>query len=127
MADFDIETRTGWPDDLRIILERYPRETWADHVNIAGMASFWLDIHNGFRRAGEALRGSTGEFREGLVTPERFRSWYAPRRKAARCTRRSLPSMASRATTSTSLPSGLPGFASLSSEMTVRIPESASA
>jgi hemerythrin-like domain-containing protein len=75
----DLETRSGWPQDLRVILERYPRETWPDHVNIAGMARFWLDIHNGFRRAGEALRGSTAEFREGLVTPERFRSWYAPR------------------------------------------------
>ena len=78
-APLDLDTRTGWPEDLRFIVERYPRETWAEHVNLAGMARFWLDIHNGFRRAGETLSGSTGEFREGLVTPERFRSWYAPR------------------------------------------------
>ena len=78
-TSLDLEKRTGWPDDLRFILERYPREAWLDHVNLAGMARFWLDIHNGFRRAGEALRGSTNEFREGLVTADRFRSWYAPR------------------------------------------------
>lgn len=78
-SPLDLETRTGWPADLRFILERFPREAWADHVNLAGMARFWLEIHNGFRRAGEALRGATGEFREGLVTPERFRAWYAPR------------------------------------------------
>lgn len=75
----NLETRAGWPDELRFILERYPREAWADHVNLAGIARFWLDIHNGFRRAGEALRGSTNESREGLATPDRFRSWYAPR------------------------------------------------
>ena len=75
----DLDKRTGWPEELLFILERYPREAWPGHVNLAGMARFWLDIHNGFRRAGEALRGSTNEFREGLVTPDRFRAWYAPR------------------------------------------------
>jgi hypothetical protein len=79
VADLDLNSRLGWPDDLRFILERYPRETWPDHVNLAGMARFWLEIHNGFRRAGAQLQGATGEFREGLLTPERFRSWYAPR------------------------------------------------
>jgi hemerythrin-like domain-containing protein len=75
----DLDMRIGWPEELRFILERYPREAWPGHVNLAGMVRFWLDIHNGFRRAGEALRGSTSEFREGLVTPDRFRSGYAPR------------------------------------------------
>lgn len=78
-SPLDIETRAGWPQELKLFLDQYPREVWPDHVNLAGMAAFWLEIHNGFRRAGEALRGSTGEFREGLVTPERFRSRYAPR------------------------------------------------
>ncbi len=75
----ELTVRAGWPQELRFILERYPRETWPEHVNLAGMAQFWLEIHNSFRRSGEALRGSTSEFREGLVTAERFRSWYAPR------------------------------------------------
>jgi hemerythrin-like domain-containing protein len=74
-----LTTRAGWPQELQFILERYPRETWPGHVDVAGMAQFWLDIHASFRRAGETLRGATNEFREGLVTPERFRSWYAPR------------------------------------------------
>jgi hemerythrin-like domain-containing protein len=75
----DLENRAGWPADLRVILEKYPREQWAEHINLAGMARFWLDIHDGFRRAGATLRGSSNEFREGLITPQRFRSWYAPR------------------------------------------------
>ncbi len=76
---FDLDSRTGWPEYLRFVVERYPRETWPQHVNYEGMARFWMQIHNGFRRAGETLRGATGEFREGQLTPERFRSWYAPR------------------------------------------------
>jgi hypothetical protein len=74
-----LNVRAGWPAELRFILEQYPREVWPEHVNLAGMARFWLEIHDGFRRAGEALRGSTTEFREGLVTPEVFRARYAPR------------------------------------------------
>ncbi len=78
-ASLDLLTRTGWPDELTLLLRRYPRETWDSHVNIAGMANFWLGIHESFRRAGAALTASTGEFRGGLATPDRFRSWYAPR------------------------------------------------
>lgn len=76
---FDLETRTSWPAELLFILEKYPRDAWLDHVNIAGMGRFWLERHDSFRRSGEALRSATGEFREGLVTPERFRAWHAPR------------------------------------------------
>jgi len=78
-ASLDLLSRTGWPGELTLLLRRYPRETWDDHANMGRMARFWLDIHGGFRRAGATLTASTGDFREGLVTPERFRAWYGPR------------------------------------------------
>jgi hemerythrin-like domain-containing protein len=78
-AALDLLSRTGWPDELTLLLRQYPRPTWDDNPNIAGMARFWLDIHASFRRAGTALNASASEFREGLLTPERFRAWYAPR------------------------------------------------
>lgn len=74
-----IESRTGWPDDLRILFDRYPRTVWLDHPNLGQLARFWLSIHDGFRRHGAALEASAGAFREGLVTPERFRADFAPR------------------------------------------------
>ena len=74
-----IDTRTGWPRDLRVLLERYPREVWEGHANLGELARFWLAIHNGFRSFGETLKQTTGEFREGLMTPERFRAEHAPR------------------------------------------------
>ena len=78
----DIESRTGWPDDLRFLLDRYPREVWPEHINLGPMARFWLDIHNGFRHHADKLNASAGEFREGLVMPERF---PPPSHRACRC------------------------------------------
>jgi hypothetical protein len=34
--------RNGWPDDLRVLLARYPREQWQGHANLGDMARFWL-------------------------------------------------------------------------------------
>jgi hypothetical protein len=75
----DIDQRTGWPEELRIFLDRYPRDVWPGHVNLGAMARFWLQIHDGFRAAGDELQSAATGFREGFVTPDRFRSWFAPR------------------------------------------------
>lgn len=76
---FDLESRAGWPPELRVLLEQYPRAVWSEHPNLGVLARFWLDIHNGFRAFGGRLSASAGDFREGLVTPERFRAEFAPR------------------------------------------------
>lgn len=78
-ADLDLDTRAGWPDELRFYLERYPRPLWPGHANLGEMARFWLQIHDGFRDLGGALRAKTIDFREGRSPPEEFRGWLAPR------------------------------------------------
>ncbi len=78
-APLDLETRTGWPDELRLLLDRFPRATWPPRRQIGAMAKFWLDIHDGFRGFAGKLDAATGEFREERVTPTHFRSWFAPR------------------------------------------------
>lgn len=75
----DLESRLGWPEDLRVLLNQYPREVWPRHPNLGRLARFWLDIHNGFRAYAAMLQESAGDFREGRVTPERFRAEFAPR------------------------------------------------
>lgn len=45
-----LETRDGLPDALRVLLQDYPRDTWPDHDNFAGLVAFWLDRHLMFRR-----------------------------------------------------------------------------
>jgi hypothetical protein len=77
--DLDLNTRPGWPDDLKIFLDRFPREVWPSHANLGNRIQFWLSVHRGFRDLGEVLQTATGDFREGLVTPEKFRLWFAPR------------------------------------------------
>ena len=75
----DLQSRSGWPPELRVLLERYPREVWKGHTNLGEMAQFWLDRHQGFRDLGATLRQATGDFREGKLLPEAFRRFFAPR------------------------------------------------
>ena len=75
----DLDTRSGLPDDLRFLLERYPREQWTRHANLGQMARFWLDRHNMFRDLGGALRDATEKFRQGALAPAEFQGWFAPR------------------------------------------------
>ncbi|MCB1499747.1 MAG: hemerythrin domain-containing protein [Bauldia sp.] len=75
----DLDLRTGWPVELRVLLERYPREVWQTHANLGELARFWLHIHDGFRRAAVSLAGGAAEFREGRMTPADYRSWLTPK------------------------------------------------
>jgi hypothetical protein len=75
----DLDQRTGWPDELRVLLARYPRETWRKHVNLGELARFWLAIHDGFRETGTVLARGATEFREGKLTAAEYRGWFAPR------------------------------------------------
>lgn len=77
--DLDLDTRTGWPEELRVFLERYPREGWLSHRNFGERMQFWMGVHGGFRQLGTALGSATAGFREGEVTPDRFRQWFVPR------------------------------------------------
>jgi Hemerythrin HHE cation binding domain len=79
MSELDLDRRTGWPDDLRLLLARYPREVWPGHANLGQTARFWLERHDMFRDLGRALASATAEFREGRVAIAAFRPWFAPR------------------------------------------------
>jgi hemerythrin-like domain-containing protein len=77
--NLDLDTRSGLPDDLRFLLERYPRERWTGHANLGQMARFWMQRHNMFRELGGALRDAALKFREGTLGPQEFQQWFAPR------------------------------------------------
>lgn len=71
--------RTGLPQDLRYLVEKYPRETWQEHENISGMAGMWLQRHDMFRELGGMLTGGIADYREGRQTASQFAGWFAPR------------------------------------------------
>ena len=73
----DIDTRTGWPDELRTLLDRYPRDCWRKNGN--QMTEFWLDKHDYFRQQSKAMSEMAANLRNERLQPAEFASWLAPR------------------------------------------------
>lgn len=71
--------RSGWPDDMRHLLARYPREQWDGHANLGDMARFWLSRHAMFRELSGLLTGIAADFREGRLPAVEFPRQFAPR------------------------------------------------
>lgn len=74
-----LETRARLPDDLRYLVDKYPRGEWQAHDNIHGMAGFWLQRHDMFRDLGGLLTAAIGDYREGRKNAKEFASFFAPR------------------------------------------------
>ncbi|HEY5378732.1 MAG TPA: hemerythrin domain-containing protein [Pseudolabrys sp.] len=80
----DIETlslarRNGWPQDLRVLVERYPREQWQGHANLGEMARFWLSRHDMFRELAAMIREIETQFRSGALPAAEFPRQFVPR------------------------------------------------
>jgi len=71
--------RSGWPEDLRVLLTRYPREQWDAHVNLGGMARFWLSRHAMFRELSATIDDITVKFQAGQLPPVEFVRQFVPR------------------------------------------------
>ncbi|GLS33386.1 Hemerythrin HHE cation binding domain-containing protein [Mesorhizobium albiziae] len=78
-TELGLERRAGLPDDLRYLVEKYPREAWQGHANIGGMASMWLQRHDMLRELGGLLSGAISDYREGRATAPEFARFFAPR------------------------------------------------
>ena len=74
-----LHSRDGWPADLRLLIDRYPREVWQGHANLGAMAQFWLSRHDMFREIGTALEEATTAFRNETATAQDFRAWLPSR------------------------------------------------
>jgi hemerythrin-like domain-containing protein len=78
-AALALEARSGWPAELRVLADRYPRETWQGHANLGAMARFWLQRHGMFRALAIALTDATTAFRDGRVGATDFRAYFPSR------------------------------------------------
>ena len=74
-----LDQRTGWPAELRVLLERHPRATWSGHPNLGALCRFWLERHAMFRELARALAEGAEALREGQVDAVEFQPWFAPR------------------------------------------------
>jgi hypothetical protein len=77
MRNLDLDQRHGWPQELRLLLARHPRDTWSSHGNFP-LASFWLERHGMFRQRIEALQAASDDHLEGRVPGPDFQRWLGP-------------------------------------------------
>jgi iron-sulfur cluster repair protein YtfE (RIC family) len=71
--------RDGWPEDLRVLIARFPREQWQDHANLGEMARFWLSRHEMFRELAAMIQTIETQFREGQLQAAEFPRHLVPR------------------------------------------------
>jgi hemerythrin-like domain-containing protein len=75
----ELARRSGWPEDLRVLVSLFPREQWAGHANLGEMARFWLSRHAMFRELTAMIRQIETEFRAGTLPPAEFSKAFVPR------------------------------------------------
>jgi iron-sulfur cluster repair protein YtfE (RIC family) len=71
--------RSGWPEDLRVLIARFPREQWQGHANLGEMVRFWLSRHDMFRELAVMVQAIETQFRAGALTPAEFPRAFVPR------------------------------------------------
>ena len=73
----DIDQRSGWPDELCVLLREHPRDSWEG--TRSSLAQFWIQKHNHMRRQSDALQSANKDYQSGKASPEHFGTWVAPR------------------------------------------------
>jgi iron-sulfur cluster repair protein YtfE (RIC family) len=71
--------RCGWPENMRVLIARYPREQWQGHANLGDMARFWLSRHAMFRDLSAMLTTIEAQFRAGTLPAAEFPRAFVPR------------------------------------------------
>jgi hypothetical protein len=71
--------RSGWPEDLRVLIARFPREQWQGHANLGEMARFWLSRHAMFRELATMIQAIEAQFRAGAMPAAEFPRQFVPR------------------------------------------------
>ena len=66
---------TALGDELRVLARLHPRETWAGHAKLGGIARFWLERHDMFRRLDEVIRSGTETALQERIEAVDFKPW----------------------------------------------------
>lgn len=64
-----LDTRSGLPDALRVLLAQYPREAWARDPGFSPLIRFWLDRHMMFRKLTRRMTEDARAALEGRSDP----------------------------------------------------------
>ena len=72
-----LEHRIKLPDALRILVEKYPRESWEGHTNFGQMVQFWLQRHVMFRRLIAMMQEDMTALEAKNLDPNQYRHRFA--------------------------------------------------
>lgn len=72
--DNTLTSRSGLPEELRLLADKYPRDMWQGHANFSELTAFWLDRHGMFRELKARLITDSQSFLDGGADPMRFAS-----------------------------------------------------
>ena len=77
MDQLKLESRTGLPDSLTVLLRDYPREAWEKDPNFAGLVQFWLERHLMFRKLLDTISEDTRGAVDRSGDPDAYRARLA--------------------------------------------------
>lgn len=69
-------------DDMRILLDAYPRQAWDSHPNFKQATRNWLGAHQMFRRLSKAVREDAEQFLDANMDPQDYAARLANRGNA---------------------------------------------
>ncbi|MDG0990189.1 MAG: hemerythrin domain-containing protein [Yoonia sp.] len=72
MTELALETRSGLPDALRVLLAEYPRLDWAADPGFNDLIKFWLDRHLMFRRIVADMKSDAERLLDAQLAPDHF-------------------------------------------------------
>jgi len=62
----------GLPDEMGLLLERYPRDTWDAHPGFGDKTRQWLEAHRMFRQLAERIRRDAEEYLDAALPPDDY-------------------------------------------------------
>ncbi len=77
LPGLELQDRSGLPDALRVLLEKYPRETWQQNSRFEGLVRFWLERHLMFRRLLEILTEDNTGALDRTMEPDQYKARLA--------------------------------------------------
>lgn len=60
------------PEEMRILLQDYPRDAWEAHPGFKDKTRHWLGAHQMFRRLGQLVRTETEHYLDKTRAPEEY-------------------------------------------------------
>lgn len=67
-----LDTRHGLPDELRGLIDGYPRDGWTTHPHFARSIQNWLNAHSMFRQLGQILTKKTEQVLDRRIDDQTY-------------------------------------------------------